>query len=213
MLKNKILWLSGGILLIIVLLLVVNFNNLTKYSPAAVLTASKPSLAFCPNIDKYGGQLVSQYGLEEVRTASSMDSFQLLKTGAVDVILSSRPALAREVSSKMKEKLLQDNYLLAYQYSDFVSLEDLADETVRTYLPQAEAEAVLPIATNIVTDLDRDNIKPSDLEDILLLKWSDYQDGFGFISPYNSQGLLQEFRGPFLYYFDDEFEELSLENL
>lgn len=208
---HKITAVIFSLLIIIVTFSGFNFffgSDLARVWP---IGEKKIFIGFCPNIDTYGDQLVEKYDyLKKVPYSSSNLSLADLRAGKIDLIISSRRAHPSELVPGMKEKLLKDNFVLVHSSPNGIHFQDLRQMTLRTYLPEEEVKKVLPTRTEVITDLDKNNIQENDLNDLLILKWSDFQDNYNFISVYDDFGTRQEFRGPFLYYFNEKFADLEL---
>ncbi|HDQ16624.1 MAG TPA: hypothetical protein ENN31_00710 [Candidatus Vogelbacteria bacterium] len=199
--------------LLIVIIAFWGFSFFFRSELARVLPIgnNKISIGYCSNIDNYGDKLVGKYDyLQKIPYDNSNLTLNDLKVGKIDLALASRRALSDELAPGTKEKLLEDNFVLVYHLPGSLHYRDLQEMTLRTYLPEEEVRKALPSKTKVITDLDKDNIQEEDLQDLLILKWSDFQDDYHFVSVYDDFGTRQEFRAPWLYYFDERFADLEL---
>jgi hypothetical protein len=162
-------------------------------------------LGYCPTMASLAKEIqaknkhisIKQYGF----TAEALSG---LSRGDVDIILVGRLAKKSEIEDAYESRL-KGGFTLVGKIKKIITLNELHESNIHTYVSEDYAKEFLLGASNIVFHDSFDTAIREGLNDIVLIDWNDYQDNLELVIPVDMyMNKIEKFRIPVLYSLDKE---------
>lgn len=151
---------------------------------------------------------------EEIRTynhhisleayGSTGQALSALNKGQVDAVLVGRLAKASELNDAFEIRL-RDGLTLVGRQKIFLSLSELEESNIHTYVSEERAREYLPETKDIVYHDSFETAIKEGLDDMVLIDWHDFSDNLELVIPVDAyMNKVEKFRIPVLYSFDKE---------
>jgi lauroyl/myristoyl acyltransferase len=161
----------------------------------------KIKMGYCPTMTKFANTVSENVReIEAIPASSAAEVLGMLYYGQLDVALIGRSAKKSEISKDTNEYRLMSGVTLIYKMKSGISLDQLANVEVLTYLPDEKITDVKDFFGKVVKLNSLEDCLKYKLEVPVIIDWKDFRDEFELLIPVTNQGKAPQFRAPVLYY-------------
>ncbi len=164
----------------------------------------KITMAYCPTMEPFAQEI--ENNLENVKmipASSAREVLQFLRYNRVDSVLIGRVAEKRELDENTKFFRLKKGLTLVYKVKSGISVEQLKNVEVLTYLDLEKIAHVKDFFARVVHLDSLEECLKYNLNVPVLVDWEDFRDDFSLLIPMTMTGKAPEFRAPVIYYKKD----------
>ena len=169
----------------------------------------KIKMGYCPTMMKFADTISKNVKeVEAIPNSSAAEVLGMLRYGELDLGLIGRTAKKEELLKEIKETRLMNGITLIYKIKTGISLSQLGEVEVVTYLPDKKIADVKDFFGKVMQLGSFEECLRYKLEVPVIIDWKDFRDEFELLIPLTSQGKVPQFRAPVLYYKNIEKEIL-----
>ncbi len=160
----------------------------------------KIKIGYCPTMESNALEIFDGNNYELIRFSSASEVLSVLNNNQIDMGLIGRKAKEGELSSDVKETILESGYTLVSNNKEFINYSQLSGLEIYTYLPKEKVEILIPENKNTVYYESKQEAINKILEgEVVLILWEDWQDDFELLVVMDNNEKVKDFRGVFLY--------------